>query len=178
MSGPEIVTSRTRPPSTSLNNWLNMISLLGDFCAGLWNRVTNASTSRKMITQRAKLRKLAFIAILSTSIFPLERGLAVQDVHLSASGSIAKGSTSHPLSGRETEFPVKPRGATASLSNLAHVRCRPQSFCRYRRHVRGALQFRRLAGADRRRHGDARMAEAGQSRATVPAIRFRYRPHL
>ena len=33
-----------------------VISLEGAFWPGLWNRVTSARTSKKMITQRAKLR--------------------------------------------------------------------------------------------------------------------------
>ena len=38
------------------SSWLKVISLDGAFWPGLWNRVTSARTSRKMITQRAKFR--------------------------------------------------------------------------------------------------------------------------
>ena len=54
ISGPAIVTSRTFPASASDKSWLKVISLDGAFWPGLWNRVTSARTSKKMITQRAK----------------------------------------------------------------------------------------------------------------------------
>ena len=73
---PAMVTSRTWPASTSVSNWLNVMSLLGVFWAGLWNRVTSASTSRKMITQRAKLRKFGFIGFPSTAAPPRNSGPA------------------------------------------------------------------------------------------------------
>ena len=51
-----MVTSRTFPASASDKSWLKVISLDGAFWPGLWNRVTSARTSKKMITQRAKFR--------------------------------------------------------------------------------------------------------------------------
>ncbi len=92
MSGPAIVTSRIWPASASVSNWLNVMSLLGAFWAGLWNRVTSARTSRKMITQRAKFRKFGFIAFPSTAARPesSESNPTVPNGHLSAPGTIAK----------------------------------------------------------------------------------------
>jgi hypothetical protein len=37
-------------------------------CPGFWNNVNNARRRRTMITQRAKLRKLAFISTLSREV--------------------------------------------------------------------------------------------------------------
>ena len=39
------------------------MSLPPDRCPGFWNSVTSASTSRKMMTHKAKLRKFGFIEI-------------------------------------------------------------------------------------------------------------------
>ena len=39
------------------------MSLPPDRCPGFWNSVTSASTNRKMMTHKAKLRKLGFIEI-------------------------------------------------------------------------------------------------------------------
>src|SRR5258707_9429173 len=56
-----MVTSRTLPASTSVSNVEKVISDDVVRCVGFWNSVNNANSNRTMITQRAKLRRLAFI---------------------------------------------------------------------------------------------------------------------
>src|SRR3954466_15738344 len=67
ISGPWITTSRTLPRSTSLRSWEKAMSCEEARCPGFWKSVNNANSSKTMMTQRAKLRRLAFIDLPSWS---------------------------------------------------------------------------------------------------------------
>src|SRR5580692_8130397 len=62
-----MTTSRTWPWSTSLSNCENEMSWEEARWPGFWNSVNNAKSNRTMMTQRAKLRRLAFIDFPSWS---------------------------------------------------------------------------------------------------------------
>src|SRR5258705_1489913 len=97
-------------------------------CPGFWNRVNSASSSRTMITQRAKLRKLAFIPCpswLPQAPQPVHTATygPIQGRHrynLGAGGAPAKGTRSIPF----TILPP-PRGGFRQLFQLPNRACGP-----------------------------------------------------
>src|SRR6266568_7311179 len=67
MSGPWITTSRTWPWSTSVKSCENEMSCEDARWPGFWKSVNNANSSKTIMTQRAKFRRLAFIDLPSWS---------------------------------------------------------------------------------------------------------------